>query len=124
MSDSSCILISKLCINNFVSDSDTTCTEVDSSLQQSPISSSSIAEVEASPLHKFAFDGNFDSLRKLILERDADVNLPLKDGSTPLLKAAENGHDGTYIDFSQKKTHNNHFRLHTLQVCICIKVKI
>ncbi|CAC5414143.1 CTTNBP2 N-terminal-like protein [Mytilus coruscus] len=88
-------------LTTIMSDSDTTHTEIDptSSLLQSDSSSSlssssSANEIEASPLHKFAFDGNFDSLRKLILECDADVNLPLKDGSTPLLKAAENGHDG------------------------------
>jgi ankyrin repeat protein len=80
-----------------LSDSDSTTEINSSSSQQSSISlhsSSSVAEIEASPLHRFAFNGNFDSLRKLILERDADVNLPLKDGSTPLLKATEKGHDG------------------------------
>lgn len=81
-----------------VSDSDSTHSEIDSksSISEQPTSNplSSTAEADASPLHKYATEGNFDLLRKLILEHEADVNLPLKDGSTPLLRAAERGHDG------------------------------
>lgn len=84
-----------------VLDSDSSHNEIDAlsqlSSQHSP-SNTSTAENDASPLHKYATEGNFDLLRKLILEHEADVNLPLKDGSTPLLRAAERGHDGmTYV---------------------------
>nr|XP_022297732.1 cortactin-binding protein 2-like isoform X2 [Crassostrea virginica] len=51
------------------------------------------AEVLSSPVHRFAADGNFSSLEKLLIDTPADVNLPLDDGSTPLIMAAKYGHD-------------------------------
>ncbi|XP_061187409.1 cortactin-binding protein 2-like isoform X2 [Saccostrea echinata] len=51
------------------------------------------ADVLNSPVHRFAADGNFSSLQKLILDSQADVNLPVKDGSTPLIFAAKYGHE-------------------------------
>lgn len=56
-------------------------------LQSSP-------EFPSSPIHKFASSGNVDSLRKLIVDLDADVNLPMKDGTTPTHCAAEYGREG------------------------------
>lgn len=52
------------------------------------------ADVLSSPVHKFAANGNFSSLQKLITDTNADVNLPLTDGSTPLIYAAKYGHEG------------------------------
>ena len=52
------------------------------------------AEVLSSPVHRFAADRNFSSLEKLLIDTPADVNLPLDDGSTPLILAAKYGHDG------------------------------
>ncbi|OWF43588.1 cortactin-binding protein 2-like isoform X2 [Mizuhopecten yessoensis] len=50
------------------------------------------ADIVFSPIHKRAHEGDQDALRQLILDREADVNLPLKDGTTPLLCSAESGH--------------------------------
>ncbi|KAK3579051.1 hypothetical protein CHS0354_029909 [Potamilus streckersoni] len=50
-------------------------------------------ELPSSPIHKYAANGNLESLRKLILELDADVNLPMKDGTTPIHCAAEAGQE-------------------------------
>lgn len=48
-------------------------------------------------IHKLASSGDVDALTKLILDREADVNLPMKDGTTPLICAAEHGHKGLYL---------------------------
>lgn len=56
--------------------------------------SSSVTDFPSSPIHKFASSGNVDSLRKLIIDLDADVNLPMKDGTTPAHCAAEFGREG------------------------------
>lgn len=55
--------------------------------------SSSVTDFPSSPIHKFASSGNVDSLRKLIIDLDADVNLPMKDGTTPAHCAAEFGRE-------------------------------
>uniref|UniRef100_K1RGY9 Cortactin-binding protein 2 n=1 Tax=Magallana gigas TaxID=29159 RepID=K1RGY9_MAGGI len=52
------------------------------------------ADVLSSPVHKFAANGNFSSLQKLITDTNSDINLPLTDGSTPLIYAAKYGHEG------------------------------
>ncbi|XP_033745508.1 cortactin-binding protein 2-like [Pecten maximus] len=57
-----------------------------------PVCSPIPPDIVFSPIHKRAHDGDQDALRQLILDREADVNLPLKDGTTPLLCAAESGH--------------------------------
>lgn len=57
------------------------------------------ADVLSSPVHKFAADGNFSSLQKLIIDSKADVNLSLTDGSTPLIYAAKYGHEGQSRSF-------------------------
>lgn len=44
--------------------------------------------------NRYAALGQVEALRKLIVELDADVNLPMKDGTTPAHCAAENGHEG------------------------------
>jgi len=38
--------------------------------------------------------GDLDALRMLILDHGADVNLPMKDGTTPVHCAVENGRKG------------------------------
>ncbi|XP_062568338.1 ankyrin repeat, PH and SEC7 domain containing protein secG-like, partial [Saccostrea cucullata] len=76
------------------------------------------ADVLNSPVHRFAADGNFTSLQKLIIDSQADVNLPIKDGSTPLILAAKYGHEdcvrllldngasvSTYSDSNYTATH-------------------
>ena len=43
---------------------------------------------------RYASSGNSEALRKLIIDLDADINLPMKDGTTPSHCAAENGQEG------------------------------
>ena len=38
--------------------------------------------------------GDLDALRMLILEHGADVNLPMKDGTTPVHSAVEKSREG------------------------------
>lgn len=38
--------------------------------------------------------GDLNGLRMLILDRDANINLPMKDGTTPVHCAVENNKDG------------------------------
>ena len=45
---------------------------------------------------RYAALGNVEALCKLIIDLEADVNLPMKDGTTPAHCAADNGHEGTY----------------------------
>ncbi|XP_041348597.1 cortactin-binding protein 2-like isoform X2 [Gigantopelta aegis] len=51
-------------------------------------------DIRNSPLHKHAACGQVDSLRTLILDCDADVNLPVKNGTTPVHSAVEFGQVG------------------------------
>ena len=59
----------------------------------SAVTNYSLASEITSPIHKAATEGNGDQLRR-ILQCEADVNLPLKDGTAPLFCAANNGHAG------------------------------
>ena len=45
-------------------------------------------------MYRYAAMGSVESLRKLIVDLEADVNLPMKDGTTPAHCAAENGQEG------------------------------
>ncbi|XP_067684963.1 cortactin-binding protein 2-like isoform X2 [Haliotis asinina] len=56
-------------------------------------STCSVDLVKNSPVHKHAACGDLDLLKTLIVERDADVNLPMKDGTTPIHCTAEGGHE-------------------------------
>ena len=72
---------------------------------RSKLTSSSTTDFPSSPIHKFASDGNVDSLRKLMIDLDADVNLPMKDGTTPAHCAAEFGREGLLLNiFNIKQT--------------------
>ena len=64
---------------------------------RSKLTPSSTSDFPSSPIHKFASEGNVDSLRKLIIDLDADVNLPMKDGTTPTHCAAEFGREGLLL---------------------------
>ncbi|XP_046372894.2 cortactin-binding protein 2-like isoform X2 [Haliotis rufescens] len=59
----------------------------------SPSSTCTVDIVKNSPVHKHAACGDLDLLKTLIVERDADVNLPMKDGTTPIHCTAEGGHE-------------------------------
>ena len=69
----------------------------------SPITSSPL-DIQNSAVHKMAACGDFDALRMLILDHDADVNLPMKDGTTPVHCAVEKDCEGEvqlYTPFMQ-----------------------
>ena len=48
-------------------------------------------------VYRYAASGNVESLRKLIIDLEADVNLPMKDGTTLSHCAAENGNTGRIV---------------------------
>lgn len=45
---------------------------------------------------RYAATGCVDALRKLIVDLEADVSLPMKDGTSPAHCAAENGQEGKH----------------------------
>ncbi|KAH3828027.1 hypothetical protein DPMN_129976, partial [Dreissena polymorpha] len=66
--------------------------------------------VPASPIHRYAATGVVDALRKLIFDLEADVNLPMKDGTTPAHCAAENGQEDCLQLLLDKGCHVNSLR--------------
>ena len=50
---------------------------------------------------RYAALGTVDALRKLIVDLEADVNLPMKDGTTPAHCAAHHGQPGMLLTEKQ-----------------------
>lgn len=50
--------------------------------------------INNSIVHKLTASGDVNTLRFLVLENDADVNMPLKDGTTLIHTAVENNQGG------------------------------
>ena len=69
-----------------------------SSTMSSALSSSvsSLQQMSQSPIHRLATSGDLEGLRTLIVNHEADVNLPMKDGTTPIHCAVEKNQHGQY----------------------------
>ncbi|XP_045166400.2 cortactin-binding protein 2-like [Mercenaria mercenaria] len=69
-----------------------------------------VKDTPSSPIHRYAATGNVDALRKLIVDLEADVNLPMKDGTTPAHCAAENGQEECLSLLIKRGCHVNSLR--------------
>ncbi|WAR25566.1 CTTB2-like protein [Mya arenaria] len=67
-------------------------------------------DIPASPIHRYASLGVVDALRKLIVDLEADVNLPMKDGTTPAHCAAKNGQEECLQLLLERGCHVNSLR--------------
>ena len=61
-----------------------------------PLSLPLAPDATSYPLHTFAASGDLDKMKHYLgSHKQADVNQPMKDGSTPVHAAAEHGQQGT-----------------------------
>ncbi|KAL4226365.1 hypothetical protein ACF0H5_014348 [Mactra antiquata] len=74
------------------------------------INNNVVKDIPSSPIHRYAAMGNLEMLNKLIVELEADVNLPMKDGTTPAHCAAENGQEACLTLLIQQGCHVNNLR--------------